>query len=211
MNRKGVGVLFIIGIIVSLVGSGFIADTVLKSTVGIGLLDVFNLFIDSFQTLESAPSLDEVQLNISESEFNRLVSDRANMTDLFSSIDVSVVNNNEEATSILSSVLGTDYKIFMFTVTNVENITFRVFEWSIQFNNGNITRFESGKTFDSYNVKFQIDHEVANQLFRGQVSPEQTTEWLKSNKLKINPITEVFRVINALPQIVQIIQSRTQE
>lgn len=211
MARKGLALVFILLIVGGVVvGGGIAADTVLRSTVGIGLFDIFNAVFQSSSTLENAMTLEDVKAEIGIAAYNNLVEQKANMTEKLASANeyLGDFNNNTELTGLLNAAFGAEYRIFLFSVTTVGNLTFKVFEWSIKLENGLVTGFEEGKIYDSYNVNVQAEQDVAYNIFTGNVDPELVPTWIKDNKLKINPITEVARFIDALPQVIRMIQSR---
>jgi|GEM_PF-3380141 len=209
MNRRGA---FITGIIVSVVmavAGGFVADIYLRNSFGIGLFDLYDFLTVIGVTNDDLPTLDEVKPSIGISMYNDLVLERGNLTMMFnlSSSNLEAVNSNEELGSILSAALGADYNIYLFSVQTIGNLSFKVFEWSIKVNDGDITEFSSGRIFESYNVRVQLSHDVAMDLMRGQVQPSNVKNWIQGKSVRINPITEATRVINALPQIIETIQS----
>ncbi|MBD3312315.1 hypothetical protein GF352_02570 [archaeon] len=208
MNRRAFGLLTIIGVIGGFVVSGFVADTALRSTIGLGLLDLYNLLGDLGSTLEDIPSLEEVRPQLGVNSYESFSAEKGNITRLFNGLgsNVEQVNNNPEVTGILSAAFGSDYKVYLFTVANVSDLSFKVFEWSLQLSSGNVTSFESGKAFSEYDVYVQLDHSVAYELFEGNASPEQVVDWVKQKKVRIKPITFVLRFANAMPQIISLMQ-----
>lgn len=208
MNRRAFGFLTIIGIIGGLVISGFVADTALKNTIGLGVLDLYQLLGDLGSTLEDIQSLEDVKPQLGVNSYETYKAQKGNITKLFNSLGGSVeqVNSNPEVTEIFSKAFGSDYKVYMFTVANISDLKFKVFEWSIQLSEGNVTLFESGKAFSEYDVYAQLDHSVAYDLFEGNASPEQVVDWVKQKKVRIKPITFVLRFANAMPEIISLME-----
>ncbi len=207
--RKGFAVLtlaLIIGGIV--VGGAVIGDQVLRKTVGMGLLDLINFALKSSSTQQNAPSLEDVKAQIGISKYNELSAQRETMIQSFSeaSSHISDLNNNTDAVSILNAAFGSDYKINLFSIETLGNLSFKVFDWSIKLNDGKVTGFVNGSPYGSYNVRVQLDQDVAYSLVSGKINPDAVPEWIKRDKIKINPVTEVGRFVNALPQIIKIVQ-----
>jgi hypothetical protein len=211
MARKGIAILTIVGIIAAVViGGGVVADVVLRRTLGVGILDIMDVLVQSGATLEEAASLEEVKDEIGIEAYNELKEQKDQMTDTLTLAgqNLDVINENEEVTSVLRAAFGEDYRVYMFSVTTIGDLDFKVFEWSIQLNDGLVTQFrEDGEVFDTYNVRVQADQSVAFDLMTGNASPEAVIGWVTDKKLKINPILEVTRFINALPQVMEIVQS----
>lgn len=198
----------VISVIGGFVISGFVADTVLRNTIGLGLLDLYSLLGDLGSTLEDVPSLEDVRPQLGVSSYESFSAEKGNITQLFNSLgsNVEQVNNNPEVTEIFSAAFGSDYKVYLFTVANVSDLHFKVFEWSVQLSSGNVTSFQSGKAFSEYDVYVQLDHSVAYNLFEGNANPEQVVDWVKQKKIRVKPITFVLRFANAMPQIISLMQ-----
>lgn len=208
MNRKGFAFL-ILGIVIAvIVGGGFVADFLLRQNLGVGLFDLFKVVAESGSTLEKAPGLDEVKSQIGISAYNDLNSQKDGMVNTMQTAaeNIGVINNNTEITTALKAAFGEEYKLYLFSVANISDLQFKVFEWSVQVNNGTITTFQSGMLFENYNVKVQASQDIAYSIFSGNASPEDIIDWAKTSKLKINPITEVTRVINVLPQVMSAVK-----
>ncbi|MFA5406209.1 MAG: hypothetical protein WC307_02535 [Candidatus Nanoarchaeia archaeon] len=207
MNRKG-SLLITIGIIAAVVvGGGIAANTYLESSFGIGVLDIINAVLTSGATLQDAQSLEDVKAEIGITSYNTLLGQKQLLDDAFGAIDISGVNANSDVTSLIKGALGNDYYIYMFSVATVGDLQFKVFEWSIGFTNGTVTDFTTGKIFSSYNVNVQFNNEAANDLINGNVTANKMSGWIKNGLIKINPILEVTRFINVLPQIISLVQA----
>jgi hypothetical protein len=212
MNRKAFGLLTIVWFIGGLVVSAFVADFALKNVLGLGLVDIYNFLIGIEDTVEDAPSLDDVMSQLSPGVYEELSLQRGNISEVFSGLGASVdqINSNPELTKVFNAAFGSNYKVYMFTVTTIGNLTFKVFEWSIQLTGGNVTVFQAGKTFSEYNVFIQLDNAVAYELFKGSADPEQAINWIKDKKIKIKPITFIFGFVNALPQLIELMQEHVE-
>jgi hypothetical protein len=209
MARKGA--ILIIGIIALLIiGGGAVGvNAVLESNFNISLIDIVTAVIDSGNTLESAPSLDEVSGSIDASSYSQLNSQKSALTGAFTaaSQNINELSENQELVDMLNNALGSEYNIYLFTVAEVGGVEFKVFEWSIKWANSSIAVFEEGMTLPSYNVRIQADQSIINTLMSGNAGIEDFTDWVKNKKIKINPILETARLINALPQLFSLIQS----
>jgi hypothetical protein len=212
MNKRGIGFLSIIIFLVVTVGGGIAADTALKNTIGLGLLDIFNLLGTLGQTSEELPSLEEVSSQLTIESYNDYLLQRGNITILFTSLGEGVeqLNSNPEITDVFKAAFGENYKVYMFTVANVGDLKFKVFEWSLQLSNGNVTVFQAGKTFTKYDVYVQLSQSVAQSLFEGDVNSDQVIAWVKEGMIKIKPITFVLRFANAIPQITTLMQQHVE-
>jgi len=210
MNRKAGLVMTLISITISTVVGGFITDMIMKNTLGIGLVDLYTIVTESTSTVEDAPSLEDVKLLINETDYNNLKEAKDLMDESFNTIgqNLDAVNQNQDVIGVLKAAFGEEYKIYMFSVTTIGNLTFKVFEWSIQINNGVITAFEDGKVLSEYNVNVQVDQSVISDLMSGQIDNTQVLAWVKNNMLKINPILEVTRLVNAMPQLINTLMTQ---
>ncbi len=211
MSRKGFATIIIIAIIAgAVIGGGVIGDKVLKDQIGMGLLDVIKFILGSSSTQQNAPSIEDVKTQIGITKYNQLINEKETMNNQFLTAKehLTELNNNTDAVNILNAAFGEDYKINLFSIATIGNLSFKVFDWSITLKNGQVTDF-SNNTYEKYNVYVQASQDVAYNLFTGNINPEEVPEWIKGNKLKINPITEVTRFINALPQVINMIQERS--
>jgi hypothetical protein len=193
-----------------LVGGGIAVNAYLESSFGIGLLDILNAILTSGSTLQDAPSLEDVRAQIGITQYNDLLSQKQLLDEVFSSVDVNSINNNTEATNLLKSAFGEEYNVYMFSIQTIGNLSFKVFEWSIKFTNGSITVFETGQTLESYNINVQFSNSAAADIVSGNVTTDKFADWFKDGLVKINPIFELTRFINVLPQIISTIQSNIQ-
>lgn len=211
MNRRGIALLIILAVVGAVVvGGGVVADTLVRQNFGIGIFDLFTAVLESGNTFESAESLEDVKSIIGQAAYDDLKAQKDNMTGLMNaaSENLAAINSNADVVEVLRLAFGADYKIFMFSYATVGNLTFKVFEWSIGLSNGTVTTFTDGMIFDSYNVKVQVEQSVANDILTGKASTEQLTSWVTEGKLKLNPILEVTRVLNALPKVMEIVQEK---
>ncbi len=207
--RKGIITALIItaGIII---GGSLIVDYYLKENFGVGLLDIFKFVASSSNTLQSAKTLDEVKDFIGENQYKELASEREIMINQFNYAkeNLDEINSNQEVTDLLKTMFGKEYKINLFTIASIGNLSFKVFDWSIKLEDGQITGFENGSPYDKYNVYVQLNQEIARKLMKGEINGDELTQWVKDGSIKINPITELGRFANALPKIMEYIQSK---
>ncbi len=203
-------ILIVVGIIIGvMVVSGLVADYLLRQNLGIGLFDLFAIASESVVTFEEAVSFsEELREEIGEENYTLLVEQKTEMDETFRGIQLQLeeaVNSNPELTENLRINLGESYSIYLFSIYTQGNLTFKVFEWSVGTTSGNITTFESGKTMDEYNVIIQMDQSIAPQVLTGEASSEEIITWVTEQKIKINPIMEVMKVMIILPAIISAI------
>lgn len=210
MSKKGSIIVGLVITAVVLVGGGFAADYFLKTNYGIGLFDIFNVIKESSNTLEEAPSIEDVKSSIGIEFYNNLTNQKTEMLDSMSLArdNIAQINNNTELVSVLNAAFGANYTMYLFSIQTIGNLSFKVFEWSIQLENGLITGFSEGDLFETPNVLVQVGQEAAYSIFMGTASTEQIIAWTKDNQLKINPLTEVTKVVNALPQVMVMVANQ---
>jgi len=182
---------------------GFTADYLLKQNLGIGLGDIFNVIITSSATEHNARSITELSVG---NETPLLIDEKEMLEGKLSNLTnfISKFNSNTNATDLTKNILGEHYTMYLFSVTELFNETFKVFEWSVEFTNGSITVFEPGMVMVNYNVMLQFSHELAMSLLSGEgieMSSEDASAWITEGAIKVNPITEAVRVATLLPSL----------
>jgi hypothetical protein len=196
-------VVALIGAIILVTAVVFAADTMLRQY-GLDLGSLFNILFASMSADDSeAMSFNEVNSSLlGEDTYEELNSEKDELEEVFGYAEdlIEDLNQDEELTSAMEEALGEHYVVYLYSVVR-EPIEFKVFEWTIVFDNGEVTTFQTGEPTETPSVQIIADHEIIGLLLSQNYTQSDIIAWVEEQRIVVTPILEVGRVLQILPTI----------
>ena len=198
-------IIAIIAAIIVVTGVIFAADAMLNQY-GLDLSSLLNILFASMSASDvNAMEFDDVNSSmIGGGTYETLSNEKEQLEDAFEYARpmIDELNSDTELTSAMMEALGEYYVVYLYSVVR-EPIEFKVFEWTIIFENGLVTGFENGKTVETPNVQIVADHEIVGQLLAQNCTQNEIIGWVEEQRIIVSPITEIGKVLQVLPTILE--------
>ncbi|MCK4714294.1 MAG: hypothetical protein KAT35_01875 [Candidatus Aenigmarchaeota archaeon] len=198
-------IIAIIAAIIVVTGVIFAADAMLNQY-GLDLSSLLNILFASMSASDvNAMEFDDVNSSmIGGGTYETLSNEKEQLEDAFEYARpmIDELNSDTELTSAMMDALGEYYVVYLYSVVR-EPIEFKVFEWTIIFENGLVTGFENGKTVETPNVQIVADHEIVGQLLAQNCTQSEIIGWVEEQRIIVSPITEIGKVLQVLPTILE--------
>lgn len=117
-------------------------------------------------------------------------------------------NDNENLTKEIKDAFGSKFYIYLYTVAEFQGARFKVIEWSVEFTDGNVTKYEQGRLFnqvDETHIVLWIDHPTFMYMIENQVGTTELLDLVTSGKIKISPGRVTFKVVGLLPELLKVL------
>jgi len=194
-----------VALIVMVTASIFVADRFLGQY-GLDFGSLLGiLFASASQDDEGLAGFDDVNRTlIGNDTYDSLSNDKRQMEDAFEYARpmIGAFNNDTGLADTLAEALGHTYVVYIYSIVR-EPIEFKVFEWTIEFEDGRIVEFEPGKTVSDPNVEFMADHSIVGELLAQNYNQSSIISWVQQGKIIVSPVSEIGRVLQVLPAVLE--------
>lgn len=193
-----------------LITGGFIANYFLNSMFGMSLFDILSFILSSSNTNEAnVVTLDSVKSEMGLETYNELLDNQNDLIELFniSKSGIDEINENVNFTKLLNESLSDNYSMYLLITSNFNNQILKIFDYTIKVDNGNIIYFDEGNNFKDYSMIVEMDNSLFVRLLNGEIDETSIQTFVKEKQLKINPITEITKLINIIPKLMDLINS----
>jgi hypothetical protein len=198
-------VVALIGAIILVTAVVFAADAMLRQY-GLDLGSLFNILFASISADDSETmSFGEINSTmLGEETYGEIASEKQELEEIFDYAEdmIDELNQDEELTSAMEEALGEHYVVYLYSVVR-EPVEFKVFEWTIVFDSGEITTFEIGEPTETPNVQIITDHEIIGLLLAQNYTQSDIITWVEEQRIVVTPILEIGRVLQILPTILE--------
>ena len=185
----------------------------LQKMTGRGLPEIFQILMEFLSPIEekdlqavtlSSMTKEEVIAKVGEEKYNQIILEKANLEEKYKQGETTIakINNNTELMTKIKSSLGEKFSIYVFSLYTSEEITFKVFEWVIETENGAVTKFENG-TLGNQQAFVKIGQDIVPDFLAGADSAVMI-EWVKSGSIKIQPASMVAKALPLISSISEI-------
>jgi len=143
----------------------------------------------------------EFQAYVGEKEFSE-----AKLQEFKSLVDV--VNANANLTNEIKKSFGPKFFVYIYSVAELKGIKFKVAEWSAEFTDGSVTKYQQGRLFnqvDETHIIVWIDHPTLMYMVQNQVGTSEVLDMVSNAKIKISPGGVTFKVVGLLPELLKVL------